>query len=63
MGSVATFVSNEVEANTLKVKEGDENEEYLINRLDHVSPPVNMINVYGGQGGNTVQLGSTKEGD
>ena len=49
MGGVATFVSNEVKANTLKVKEGDENEEYLINRLDHVSLPVNIINVYGGQ--------------
>jgi hypothetical protein len=49
MGGVATFVINEVKANTLKVKEGVENEEYLITRLDHVSPPVNIINIYGGQ--------------
>ena len=49
MGGVATFVSNEVKTNTLKVKEGEEKEEYLITRLDHVRPPVNIINVYGGQ--------------
>ena len=28
MGGVATFVMNEVEANTLKVKEGKDDEEY-----------------------------------
>ena len=31
------------------MKEGLENDEYLITRLDHVSPPVNIMNVYGGQ--------------
>ena len=49
MGGVATFVLNEVKANTLKVKEGEDNEEYLITRLEHVSPPVNITNDYGGQ--------------
>ena len=49
MGGVATFVMNEVKANALKVKEGEDDEEYLIIRLDHVNPPINIINVYGGQ--------------
>ena len=49
MGGVATFVMNEVKANTLKVKEGEDDEEYLIIRLDHVNPPINIINVYGAQ--------------
>ena len=46
MGGVATFVKNELKANTLKVKEGEDDEEYLITRLDHVTPPVNIINIY-----------------
>ena len=49
MGGVATFVANELKQNTVKVKEGLDNDEYLITRLDHVSPPVNILNVYEGQ--------------
>ena len=49
MGGVATFVANELKQHTVRVKEGLENDEYLITRLDHVSPPVNIMNVYGGQ--------------
>ena len=49
MGGVATFVANELKQNAVKVKEGLDNDEYLITRLDHVCPPVNILNVYGGQ--------------
>ena len=33
----------------MKVKEGDDDDEYLITRLDHVHPALNIVNVYGGQ--------------
>ena len=49
MGGVATFVANELKQNVVKIKEGLETDEYLITRLDHVSPPINILNVYGGQ--------------
>ena len=49
MGGVATFVANDLKQNAVKVKEGTENDEYLVTRLDHVSPPINIMNVYGGQ--------------
>ena len=49
MGGVATFVANELKQNVVKIKEGLDNDEYLITRLDHVSPPINIMNVYGGQ--------------
>ena len=48
MGGVATLVANEVKQYAVKVKEGEENEEYLITRLNHVVPAINIINVYGG---------------
>ena len=48
MGGVATFVSNEVKAQALKVTEGEGEDEFLVTRLGHVVPAVNVINVYGG---------------
>ena len=49
MGGVATLVSNEVKAEALKVTEGEEDkDEFLITRLGHVVPAVNVMNVYGG---------------
>ena len=33
----------------MKVKEGEDDDEYLITRLDHVHPALNIVNVYGGQ--------------
>ena len=32
----------------VKVKEEEETDEYLVTRLNHVTPAVNIINVYGG---------------
>ena len=49
MGGVATFVTNDLKQNTVKVKEGIEKDEYIVTRLDHVSPAINIMNVYGGQ--------------
>ena len=33
----------------MKVKEGEDNNEYLITRLDYMHPAFNIVNVYGGQ--------------
>ena len=51
-----TFVINEVEANTLKVKEGEEDEEYMSICHDHVNPQITMINFDGGQESRTSRL-------
>ena len=48
MGGVATLVSNEVKSKALRVTEEEENDEFLVIRLGHVEPAVNIINVYGG---------------
>ena len=48
MGGVATAVQNYLKPYTVKVKEGQEDDEFLITRLDHVNPPINIVNVYGG---------------
>ena len=42
-------MANELKQSAVKAEEGLEDDEYLITRLDHVSPPVNILNVYGGQ--------------
>ena len=33
----------------VRVAEGREGNEYIITRLDHISPPINIINIYGDQ--------------
>ena len=48
-GGVATVISNHLKQNAVKVTEGKEGDEYIITRLDHVLPPVNIINIYGQQ--------------
>ena len=48
MGGVATVVQNYLKPHTVKVKEGDDEDEFLIIRLDNISPPLNIINIYGG---------------
>ena len=48
MGGVATLVANEVKAHALKVTEGEGCDEFLVTRLGHVVPAVNVLNVYGG---------------
>ena len=48
-GGVATVVANYLKANTVKVAEGQEGDEYIITRIDNVLPPVNIVNIYGQQ--------------
>ena len=48
-GGVATIIANHLKQNTVKVAEGREGDEYIITRLDHVVPPVNIVNIYGQQ--------------
>ena len=49
MGGVATAVENYLKPTTTKVAEGVNEDEYLITRLSHVQPLVNIVNLYGGQ--------------
>ena len=45
-GGVATVVCNYLRPFAVKAGEGKENDEYIITRLDHVVPPVNIVNIY-----------------
>ena len=49
MGGVATLVSQSLRPHTVRVAEGRKGDEYIITRLDHISPPINIINIYGDQ--------------
>ena len=49
MGGVATLVSHSLRPHTVRVAEGREGDEYIISRYDHVSPPINIVNIYGEQ--------------
>ena len=48
MGGVAILVENDVKQSAVKVKEGEDNDEFLVTRLNHVVPALNIINVYRG---------------
>ena len=49
MGGVCTAVRNNLKPHTVKIKEGADEDEYLVTRLDNVKPALNIVNVYGGQ--------------
>ena len=46
-GGVATLIAEYLRPDTVKVSEGKDGDEYVITRLEHVIPAVNVINVYG----------------
>ena len=48
-GGIVTFVKNSVTADTLKVFEGDGDDEIVITRHGQFEPAINVINVYGSQ--------------
>ena len=48
MGGVCTAVTNSLKPHTVKVKEGENKDEYIITRLGHINPAVNIVNIYGG---------------
>ena len=51
MGGLLTSVRNEIKQSAVKVNDNSDGDEYLIVRLDHVEPPLNIINIYGEQEG------------
>ena len=53
MGGVATLVDNSLKSNTVKVTEGEKNDEYIITRIDCCKPALNIVNIYGEQEGRT----------
>ena len=48
-GGVATVVANYLKPCTVKVTEGKDGDEYIISRLEHVVPALNVVNIYGQQ--------------
>ena len=46
-GGVATLVGNHLRHSLTKVAEGREGDEYVITRLGHVQPALNIVNFYG----------------
>ena len=47
MGGISTAVSDDLKPFAVKVKEGEEEDEFLITRLEQVTPPINVVNIYG----------------
>ena len=47
MGGVSTAVTDDLKPYAVKVKEGEDEDEFLITRLEHVTPTINIVNVYG----------------
>ena len=48
-GGIVTFVKNSLTNDTLKVFEGEQEDEIVITRHGQFSPAINVINVYGSQ--------------
>ena len=46
---MCTAVKNVLKPYTVTIKEGADNDEYLVTRIDKYKPAINIINVYGGQ--------------
>ena len=46
-GGIATLIANHLRQNTVKAGEGSDGDEYLITRLNHVRPTLNIVNIYG----------------
>ena len=48
-GGVSTVIANHLKHSALKVKEGEEDDEYIITRFDNTVPAINIVNIYGNQ--------------
>ena len=44
---MATLVAGHLRHNVVKTGEGKEGEEYVITRLNHIRPALNIVNIYG----------------
>ena len=53
MGGVATCVSNKELGNTISMKYGEGNHEYIVTRHGKFAKPISIINIYGEQEGRT----------
>ena len=46
-GGIATMIENSLRQHATKVAENNEHEEYMIVRLEHIKPALNIVHVYG----------------
>ena len=46
-GGIVTMVANDLKAHATKVTSSNTNDEFMITRLDHVKPALNIVHVYG----------------
>ena len=53
MGGISTSIKNQDAMHTLKVKEGSDDDEFLITRHSQFVTPINVFNIYGEQEGRT----------
>ena len=60
MGGLVTSVKEDVKLSAVKVNDNSEGDEFLIVRLEHVEPPLNIINIYGQQEGKDGQVGKDR---
>ena len=60
MGGLVTSVKEDIKQSAVKVNENSEGDEYIIVRLEHVEPPLNVINIYGQQEGKDGQEGKNR---
>ena len=54
-GGVATVISNTLKNNTVKITEGDNDEEFIVVRFNHTTPAINVVNWYGCQEGRSTK--------
>ena len=41
------MISKQLQASTVKAGEGRQGDEYIITRLNHIKPAINIVNIYG----------------
>ena len=52
-GGIATMVANKIKKHATKIAENNDNDEYMVVRLEHVKPALNIVHVYGRVEGRT----------
>ena len=46
-GGIATMVSNSIKSNATKIAQNNQHDEYMVVRLDHIKPALNIFHIYG----------------
>ena len=49
MGGISTSVRDNLKHNAMNIKEGIDDDEYMITGLDHCTPALSVVNIYGEQ--------------